>query len=142
MLVAIFKSVPDVARNRRTWTDDELATAVYNAQSWRGVLRNLGLYQSGPIHVVKREAARLDLDTSHFGSGVRWTDAQLTAALAEAASWPQLLLLYLIPVMAAAGKASLWLNGYEVFIVGDASSLMVSLDPTQDGDIFPQRTAG
>jgi len=91
VLAAIFKSVPDAARNRRTWTDDELAMAVYQAQSWRGVLRNLGLYQNGPIHVVKREAQRLGLDASHFGSGVRWTDARLTAALDEAASWPQLL---------------------------------------------------
>src|SRR5260370_5909781 len=83
--------VPDVTRKRRSWTDAELATAIYNARSWRGVLRNLGLYQNGPTHVVRREARRLALDTSHFGSGVRWTDAQLTAALAEAASWPQLL---------------------------------------------------
>src|SRR5258708_39489318 len=87
----MFKSVPDAARNRRTWTDDELAMAVYQAQSWRGVLRNLGLYQNGPIHVVKREAQRLGLDASHFRPGGRWTDARLTAALDEAASWPQLL---------------------------------------------------
>src|SRR5260370_26465854 len=65
--------------------------AVYQAQCWRGFLRNLGLYPTGPIHVVKLEAHRLGLDASHFGSGVRWTDARLTAALDEAASWPQLL---------------------------------------------------
>jgi PD-(D/E)XK endonuclease len=88
---ATLNYVPDVARNRRTWTDDALATAVHSARSWRGVLRNLGLYQSGPLHVVQREARRLGLDTSHFGSGVRWTDEQLTAALAEAPSWPRLL---------------------------------------------------
>jgi PD-(D/E)XK endonuclease len=81
----------DGARNRCSWTDDDLAIAVYNARSWRGVLRNLGLYQSGPIHVVQREARRLSLDTSHFGSGVRWTDEQLTAALSEAASWRELM---------------------------------------------------
>lgn len=91
LVAATLNCVPDVARNRRTWTEDELAAAVYNARSWRGVLRNLGLYQNGPIHVVQREAGRLGLDTSHFGSGVRWTDEQLTAALAQAASWPQLL---------------------------------------------------
>lgn len=91
MLAATFNSVPDVARNRRTWTDDDLTMAVYNARSWRGVLRNLGLYQSGPIHVVQREAGRLGLDTSHFGSGVRWTDGQLTAALTEVASWRELM---------------------------------------------------
>jgi hypothetical protein len=83
--------MPDVGSNRRTWTDDELATAVQNARSWRGVLRNLGLYQNGPTHVVRREAGRLGLDTSHFGSRVRWTDAQLRATLAEAVTWRQLL---------------------------------------------------
>jgi len=88
---AIVNSMTDVASNRRTWTDDELASAVHNARSWRGVLRYLGLYQNGPTHVVRREAGRLGLDTSHFGSGVRWTDAQLTAALAEAVTWRQLL---------------------------------------------------
>ena len=87
----MFNSVPDSARNRRSWTYDELSIALYNARSWRGVLRNLGLYQSGPIHVVQREAQRLGLDTSHFGSGVRWTDEQLTAALSDAASWRELM---------------------------------------------------
>jgi hypothetical protein len=91
VLAGTFSSVPDATRNRRTWTDDELTIAVYNARSWRGVLRSLGLYQNGPTHVVRREAGRLGLDTSHFGSGVRWTDGQLKAALAEAASWRQLL---------------------------------------------------
>ena len=83
--------MPVDGRNRRTWTDDELAVAVHNSRSWRGVLRNLGLYADGPTHVVKREAERLGLDTSHFGSGARWTDAQLMVGLAEAASWAQLL---------------------------------------------------
>jgi hypothetical protein len=133
VLAAIFKSVPDVARNRRTWTDDQLATAVYNAQSWRGVLRNLGLYQNGPIHVVRREAQRLGLDTSHFGSGVRWTDARLTAALDEAASWPQLL--------SAIGKVTLSLRAYRDFVVGDASSLLDSLDPTLGSGASPLRPA-
>lgn len=52
------------------------------------------------------------------------------------------LLLYLIPVGATAGKTTLSLCGYEEFIVGDASSLLDSLDPTQERGIFPQRTAG
>jgi hypothetical protein len=47
------------------------------------------------------------------------------------------LLLYLIPGAAVAGKLSLWLKGYGEFIVGDGSSLMDSLDPTQECDIFP-----
>jgi hypothetical protein len=56
-------------------------------------MRELGLRatSASAIRSVKRHVSRLGLDISHFGSGVRWTDAQLTAALAEAASWPHLL---------------------------------------------------
>lgn len=83
--------MPMPSPERRSWTDDDLAAAVRAAQSWRGVLRNLGLYPGGPNYILKREAQRLGLDTSHFGSGPRWTDEQLKAALATAASWRQLL---------------------------------------------------
>ncbi len=81
----------DVGKNRRSWTDGELAAAVHKARSWRGVLRNLGLYPDGPTHVVKREAQRLGLETDHFGPGALWTDQQLKAAVADATSWGQLL---------------------------------------------------
>lgn len=77
--------------NKRSWTDEQLEAAVLNARSWRGVLRNLGLYAAGPNHVVKRQAQRLGLDTSHFGSPLRCDDAELREALAKAASWTQLL---------------------------------------------------
>jgi hypothetical protein len=87
----------NVARNRRSWTDSELAAAVHNARSWRGVLRNLGLYSDGPTHVVKREAQRLGLETGHFGSGVLWTDEQLKTAVTDATSWGQLLSLLGMP---------------------------------------------
>jgi PD-(D/E)XK endonuclease len=83
--------LPDSVRNRRTWSDGDLVVAVRNARSWRGVLRNLGLYPDGPTHVVRREAERLALDVSHFGSGLRCTDAELIAALVKAASWTELL---------------------------------------------------
>jgi PD-(D/E)XK endonuclease len=57
-------------------------------------MRELGLRatSAGTIRSVKRHVSRLGLDISHFGSGARWTDTQLTTALAEATSWPQLLL--------------------------------------------------
>jgi PD-(D/E)XK endonuclease len=81
----------EARRHRRSWSDDELARAVHDARSWRGVLRNLGLYADGPTHVVRREAERLALDVSHFGPGPRWTDDELRAALSGATSWAQLL---------------------------------------------------
>lgn len=51
------------------------------------------------------------------------------------------LLLYLIPVSAAAGKTTLSLRAYRDFIVGDASSLMESLDPTLASGASPLRPA-
>jgi len=87
----MFEDMKDAERGRRSWTDSELAAAVHNARSWRGVLRNLGLHSNGATHIVKREARRLGLDVGHFGTEASWTDAQLKAAIADAASWAQLL---------------------------------------------------
>jgi hypothetical protein len=87
----MFEDVKDAKRDRRSWTDSDLAAAVHNARSWRGVLRNLGLHSNGSTHAVKREARRLGLNVGHFGSEASWTDAQLRAAVADAASWAQLL---------------------------------------------------
>jgi hypothetical protein len=52
------------------------------------------------------------------------------------------LLLYLIPASAAASRTTLSLGAYRDFIVGDASSLMESLDPTLGSGASPLRPAG
>ena len=72
----------------RTYTDDELVQAVANSQSWRGVLRALGLAGTSP-RSVRQHVDRLGLDHSHFTGQRRWTDPQLTAALSDARSWQQ-----------------------------------------------------
>jgi PD-(D/E)XK endonuclease len=51
------------------------------------------------------------------------------------------LLLYLIPADATAGKTTLSLRTYRGFIVGDASSLMESLDPMVGSGASPLRPA-
>lgn len=51
------------------------------------------------------------------------------------------LLLYLIPANAVIGKMTLSLGAYRDFIVGDASSLMESLDPTLGSGTSPLRPA-
>jgi hypothetical protein len=55
-------------------------------------MRALGLSatSAGSLRAVKRSAARLGLDTSHFTGQRRWSDAQLRRASANAASWPDL----------------------------------------------------
>lgn len=78
--------------------------AVSAARSWRQVLRSLGLYPDGPNHVIKREASRLGLDTSHFGVGLRCSDPELAAALSAAESWPQLLSALGLPAESRRGR--------------------------------------
>jgi hypothetical protein len=80
--------------NKRNWSDSQLAAAVAASRSWRGVVRELGLNSTsaGAIRVVKRDANRLSLDTTHFTGQRRWSDAQLRRAVADACSWRELVL--------------------------------------------------
>jgi hypothetical protein len=57
-------------------------------------MRELGLCvtSAGSIRIVKRQVARLGLDTSHFTGQRRWSDAQLRRAVASSYSWPELFL--------------------------------------------------
>jgi 5-methylcytosine-specific restriction endonuclease McrA len=51
----------------RTWTDEELVTAVAKHTSFRDVMRELRLRPAGGNHAaIKRHIERLALDTSHF----------------------------------------------------------------------------
>jgi hypothetical protein len=78
--------------DRRSWTDFQLISAVAKSRSWRGVLRELGLCatSAGSIRIVKRNAARLGLDTSHFTGQRRWSDPELRRALVSSYSWREL----------------------------------------------------
>ena len=52
---------------RRSWTDDDLRTAVAGSTTHADVQRRLGYAPTGGIHrLVKAHIARLQLDTSHF----------------------------------------------------------------------------
>jgi hypothetical protein len=73
----------------RTYSDTDLANAVESSHSWRGVLRSLGLTatSSSAIHSVRRHADLLQLEYRHFTGNRRWTDAELTEAVAASESW-------------------------------------------------------
>lgn len=59
-------------RYHRTWSDEELVTAVGSARSWAEVHRRLGIEVGGSTYRrLQERAADLGLDTSHF-SGRRW----------------------------------------------------------------------
>jgi PD-(D/E)XK nuclease superfamily protein len=72
-----------------TWTDSQLTDAVRGSACWRDVVRALGIptNSEGVIRRVKRDAARLDLDVSHFKGTRTWDDLQLRRAVADAQSW-------------------------------------------------------
>lgn len=77
----------------RTWTDDELRSAVADATSWRGVCRALSLKatSAGALRTVKRHARRLELETGHFTHQRTWSDAQLREAVSHASTWADVL---------------------------------------------------
>jgi hypothetical protein len=45
---------------------------------------------AGAVRIVRRRAAELNLDSSHFRGKRRWSDAQLKQAVAECKSWDEL----------------------------------------------------
>lgn len=77
------------------WTDAQLADAIRVSTNWRSVMLLLGFGErsksAGAIRIVRRRAAELDLDWSHFRGKRRWSDAQLKQAVAECHSWEELL---------------------------------------------------
>lgn len=79
--------------DRRSWSDAQLRKAVEDNQSWRAVARVLGLKDksAGVIRTVKRHAARLELDASHFTGQRRWSDRQLRDAVLGSTSWAEVL---------------------------------------------------
>jgi transposase-like protein len=58
---------------KRTWTDEQLATAVANSLSYAQVIRSLNLAIAGGSYSwIKRHIQRLNLDTSHFRGQAGW----------------------------------------------------------------------
>ena len=78
-----------------TWSDVQLTEAIHTSTNWHSVMRMLGYGErsksAGAIRIVRRRAAELDLDTSHFRGKRRWTDPQLRQAVTEAHSWEEVL---------------------------------------------------
>src|SRR5579859_7810639 len=75
------------------WSDDQLPAAVAAATSWRGVMRELGLNPAngGTTRTIRRRAALLGLDTSHFRGNRSWSDAVLRQAVTEGGTWEEVL---------------------------------------------------
>ena len=56
-------------------------------------MRELGMNatSAGAIRIIRRNAVRLGLDTSHFRGKRRWSDEQLRRAVSESRSWDEVL---------------------------------------------------
>lgn len=76
-----------------TWSDEQLTAAVAAATSWRGVMRELGLNPAngGTTRTIRRRAALLGLDVSHFRGNRSWSDAVLRQAVTEGRTWEDVL---------------------------------------------------
>ena len=76
---------------KHQWSDSQLIAAVAASSSWRGLMRALGFPPTSPKTIlrIKRDVARLGLDTTHFTGKRSWTDDQLRHALAKSATWSE-----------------------------------------------------
>jgi hypothetical protein len=84
-----------ISAPQATWTDEQLAGAVKSSSNWRGVMLLLGFGEraksASAVRTVRRRAADLGLDWSHFRGKRQWSDAQLKQAVPECQSWEELL---------------------------------------------------
>jgi hypothetical protein len=71
------------------WTDEQLTEAINNSVCWRDVVRALGIptNSEGVNRRIRRDAARLGVDVSHFRGTRTWDDQQLREAVAGAETW-------------------------------------------------------
>lgn len=118
--------------SNRAWSDDELPAAVATATSWRGVMRKLGLNPNngGRTLTVRRHAAWLGLDTSHFKGNRSWSDAVLRHAVTESRTWDEVLTM--LGLSARAG-------GERTLV--KAHALRLGLDISHLGQPAPHRAA-
>lgn len=76
---------------KRTYSDEQLLRAIAGSDSWRGVLRELGLLatSAGSIRSVRSHADLLGVDYTHFRGGRRWTEDELRRAIQTANTWSE-----------------------------------------------------
>lgn len=78
---------------KTTWSDEQLSAAIAVATSWRGVMRELGLNPAngGTTRTIRRRAALLGLNVSHFKGNRSWSHAVLRQAVTEGRTWNDVL---------------------------------------------------
>jgi PD-(D/E)XK endonuclease len=93
--------------SKPAWSDDQLPAAVAAANSWRGVMRELGLNPAngGTTLAIRRHAAWLGLDTSHFRGNRSWSEAVLRQAVTEGHTWDEVLRTLGLSTRSGGGRA-------------------------------------
>jgi hypothetical protein len=77
----------------RRWTDEQLRHAIATSTTWVEVCAALGLSRSGSVSAsLRRRCDELGVDHHHVGNRRRWTDEDLTAAVAGATNMRQVFL--------------------------------------------------
>jgi hypothetical protein len=108
------------------WSDSQLAEAVTSSTNWRSVLLLLGFGDRSrsayAIRVVRRRAAELGLDSSHFRGKRLWSDAQLREAITESQSWQEVLVRLGLSTVGG-GNAQPHIKGHAVRLGLDTSHL-------------------
>ena len=123
----------------RRYSDPQLVETIRTSRSWRGVLRTLGLSatSAGAMRSVRAHADRLGLDYTHFTGQRRWTDQQLTAAIAAATSWAQVA----ERLGLAGGSSAATLRGHAARLGVDTNHLVPSPKPNAGAVVMrPDRT--
>jgi hypothetical protein len=70
-------------------TDDEIRRTIASNRSWHAAARALGLQSvnGGAMRTLKKRAAELGVDTSHFTHQRTWSNEQLRQAIPRANTW-------------------------------------------------------
>jgi hypothetical protein len=97
----------DQLAQKPAWSDDQLPAAVAAATSWRGVMREPGLNpdNGGTTLTIRRHAAWLGLETSHFRRNRSWSNDTLRQAVTEGRTWDEVLRTLGLSTRAGGGRA-------------------------------------
>lgn len=119
----------------RTYSDQQLATAISTASSWRGTLRALGLVatSAGSMRSLRAHADRLGIDYSHFVGQRRWAEDDLRAVIDRSVTWPEV-----THGLGLAGESAISsVKGHADRLRIDASHLSDPTEPSGSGDHHP-----
>lgn len=119
----------NITDTQRTWSDEQLANAIRASANWRAVARQLGVKSTsaGAIRIVRRRAAELALDTSHFRGMRRWSDARLRSVISSASTWDEVLTA--LGLSARSGNARPFIKSHAIRLGLDCSHLVSHAPP-------------